>query len=249
MTVPVTTVTTIEASDWLCSMQLDRSADERPRVELVMARMVVKGQLEERREKERSARYGSNPYCYTVIVCDSIQARLDDTYLHVPGSGKSWTDNRTLLPFSSLHHWGRAIAVGSLAVNTAITLSSAEPSTSTSSSSRVTRVCVSGEGSSVILEWSQTTASTLMVVLAQLDTRYQILTKWLPTRQPKEDKDSQPPADPYSELLLEPGGGGGVQQQPTADLVIGDTSLHVAVVLNGVNAFVYEPVLVRKGLI
>lgn len=59
LTVSVTTVTTIEASDWLCSMQLDRSAvDQRPQVELVMARMVLRGQLEERREMDRSARYG-----------------------------------------------------------------------------------------------------------------------------------------------------------------------------------------------
>ena len=59
MTVPVTMVTTIEASDWLCSMQLDRSTvDQRPQVELVMASMVLRGQLEEKKEMKRSVRYG-----------------------------------------------------------------------------------------------------------------------------------------------------------------------------------------------
>ena len=153
----------------------------------------------------------------------SIQARLDDTYLHVPG-GKSWSDNRTLLPSSFQHHWGRGVAVGSLALNTAITLSSAEQPS-------ITGVCVSGEGRSVIVEWSQYTATTLMKALTQLDTRYQVLSRWLPTtRQTHKELEE---TDPYSELLVEPG------TQSSTDLVIGDTSIHVTIVLNGVNAFLY----------
>ena len=73
MNIPVAMVTTIEASDCLCSIQLDRSTNhsERPLFIVVMVRVVMRAQVEEMKQSTiEEGERGERPVrCVYMCVC------------------------------------------------------------------------------------------------------------------------------------------------------------------------------------
>ena len=124
----------------------------------------------------------------------SASVRVEDAYIHVPGYHptldnptfyRQRTDNPRVLPSLHKHLWGRAASLGSLILKaekeiivTRVTDSSPSPSTSSGGQSVVKftndPLKVVGDGSCLMLEWSQPTTVALVRAIHHIKCEYKL---------------------------------------------------------------------------
>lgn len=164
---PVAIVTTVEVSDWLFNIQLNGRVYTEPTCQLVIANGVLKTSLSNLQEDSRVLR---------------MSGHLDNTYLHVPGSGHMTTsrDNPSILPLLCLHHTGRIISIGSMtmSISTSIGLRDSVQNvmgTRTIANYSFDTIKIKGSGQSIMMEWSKSILDSIINTLAYCNNEYKIL--------------------------------------------------------------------------
>ena len=111
-----------------------------------------------------------------------MSGHLDNTYLHVPGSGHMTTsrDNPSILPLLCLHHTGRIISIGSLtmSISTSIGLRDSVQNvmgTRTIANYSLDTIKIKGSGQSIMMEWSKSILDSIINTLAYCNNEYKIL--------------------------------------------------------------------------
>lgn len=136
---------------------------------------------------------------FNVFLCRT-SVRLEDSYLHVPGfhpniSNSAYyrqrVDNPGVLPSLRKHLWGRAISLGSLTLKAEKDIGmKSEGSTGTKEIMFLNDpMRVSGEGCSLMLEWSKPTEVTLARALRHMKQEYKF--SGIPSRTSDGDRNKQ----------------------------------------------------------
>lgn len=132
-----------------------------------------------------------------MLFLHRASVRLEDSYLHVPGFHptinnsayyQQHVDNPAVLPSLRKHLWGRAVSLGSLMLKAEKDIGvKSEGSAGTREAIFLNEpLRVSGEGHSLMLEWSKPTAVTLLRSLEHVKQKYNLFSG--PSRTPGRDK-------------------------------------------------------------
>lgn len=100
-----------------------------------------------------------------------VSLRLDDSFMHMQDA--SYSSHTAVLPSSFLHQWGRALAMGSIAIRASTVLTRKSTENKHIFTAGMTQVW--GDASSVMVEWSQPIARLLQEAVGQLENRYQLV--------------------------------------------------------------------------
>ena len=124
--------------------------------------------------------------------------RLEDSYLHVPGFHpninnpayyQQHVDNPAVLPSLRKHLWGRAVSLGSLMLKAEKDIGMKSEGSTVAKEVIFLNdpLRISGEGHSLMLEWSKPTAVTLLRSLEHVKQKYNLFNNG-PSRTPGHDK-------------------------------------------------------------